>query len=577
MARRHLVVHPLVLRRAQVLRVDDLNPRTRRVTLTGEQLGPFERDGLRLPAFRTEAFDDHVKLVFAADGDLAPVLPVQLEDGIDWPPSETRRARDYTPRRFDPEALELDLEFVLHGDGPAAAWAAAAAPGDDLWFAGPKSSAVVPADADWVLLAGDETALPAIARYLDERPVDAPVRVVAAVPDEAAYRDLPTRPGDRVAWVKATPGDPRALADAVRGLDAPPGEPYVWAAAESRSLLPLRRRVSRELRLPKSRSSITGYWHREDAEAAAPAASLQAPTAWFAVRAALRLGLLDSLGAGPVPLPALAEQLGIDGRRLATLLEVLATAGVAAGPDPAALGPAGEELLADEHARERFTGVDADRVLALAELAGALELDEPAWSRVHGRTMRQSLERDRHRYEELVEDAEGLAHLVNGLPRLPVWGSGAMVAVTGPGAVVLADLLRERLDIDPSIVESPVPLEVLRQESERFPHRFSEQWRSTGVAATALALGHRTDDEAVALLTEMRRAATKAVLVEALRPDALGPGAAHEALLGLAATGSAPRSPSDIAVLAADAGWTVADRRPLGWGVEYFALDGAVQ
>jgi NADPH-dependent ferric siderophore reductase len=322
--RRRLVVHPLVLRRTQVERVVDLNPRTRLVTLTGEQLGPFERDGLSLPAFTTEAFDDHVKLVFAVDGDLGPVLPVQLEDGIDWPPSETRRARDYTPRRFDPAEGELDLEFVLHGDGPAAVWAANAKPGDDLWFAGPKSSTVIPEDADWVLLAGDETALPAIARYMDERPVDAPVRVVVAVPDESAHRDFPTLPGDRVEWIKAAPGDPRALAEAVRGLDLPPGEPYVWAAAESRSLLPLRRHVARELRIPKSHTGITGYWHREDAEQAANPAALQAPTAWFAVRAALRLGLLDSLGGGPVPLPVLAEQLGIDGARLATLLDVLA-------------------------------------------------------------------------------------------------------------------------------------------------------------------------------------------------------------------------------------------------------------
>jgi NADPH-dependent ferric siderophore reductase len=571
MTQRRLVVHPLVLRCVQVLRIEDVNPRTRRVTLGGDELGPFERDGISLPAFTTQAFDDHVKLVFAADGDVRPALPVQLEDGIDWPPSDTRRARDYTPRRFDPGTRELDLDFVLHGHGPAAAWAATARPGDDLWFAGPKSSTVVPGDVDWVLLAGDETALPAIERYLMERPVDAPVRVVAAVPDAAAHRDLPVGPADRVHWVGAEPGDPRALADAVRAVDAPPGTPYVWAAAESRSLLPLRRHVAAEWRVPKSHTSITGYWHREEGGEATALAGLAAPVAWFAVRAALRLGLVESLAAGPVPLPALAGQLGIDAPPLATLLDALAAAGVVtAGAGPVALGPAGAELLADEHARERFTGVHADRVLALAELAEALELDESAWSRVHGRSMRQTVEGDRHRYEELVEDAEGLAYLVTGLPRLPVWGRGARVAVTGPGAPVLADLLREHVDAKVSIVESAVPLEVLREGSDA--HDCREDWGRGDVAVAALALGHRTDAEAVALLGEMRRAAPSAVLVEALRADALSPGAADEALLHLGALGSTPRSPADIAVLAAEAGWSIADRRPLGWGVDCFVL-----
>ncbi|WP_051703932.1 siderophore-interacting protein [Glycomyces sp. NRRL B-16210] len=574
MSHRNLVIHPLVLRRAQVGRVADLNPRTRRVTLVGEQLGAFERDGISLPAFVSEAFDDHVKLIFAADGDLASVLPIQLEDGIEWPRATTRLARDYTPTRFDPVARELDLEFVLHGDGPASTWAAGAKPGDDLWFAGPKSSTVVPPDTDWVLLAGDETALPAIERYLNDRPLDAPVRIVAAVPDAAARRELPTAPGDTVTWTEAAPGDPDALAAAVRAIEVPPGRPYAWAAAESRSLLPLRRYLARELEVPKSHTSITGYWHRQDAETAESSLDhLPAPTTWFAVRAALRLGLVESLAAGPVPLPALAAQLGIDARRLSVLLDALKTAAVVApGTGPVALGPAGEELLADEHARERFTGVDADRILALAELAEALELDEPAWSRVNGRTMRQSLERDGHRYEELVEDADGLAHLVTGLPRLPVWGRETRVAVTGPGSLVLADLLRERLAADTSIVESAGPLAVLKELSEGSEHRFTVRWDRIEVAVTALALGHRTDAEAVALLGEMRRAAERAVLVEALQPDALSPGAADEALLQLAATGSTPRSPSDMALLAAEAGWSIDDRRPLGWGVEYFAL-----
>src|SRR6266568_4230449 len=71
--------------------------------------------------------------------------------------------RDYTPRRFDAVQRELDIEFALHGDGPAATWAAQAAPGQRVMIGGPRGSFIVPTDFDWHLLIGDETALPAVA------------------------------------------------------------------------------------------------------------------------------------------------------------------------------------------------------------------------------------------------------------------------------------------------------------------------------------------------------------------------------------------------------------------------------
>ena len=97
MAQHDLIVHPLVLRSVRVAAVTDLSPRMRRVTLTGEELGAFTRDGIPLPAFASPGFDDHVKLIFAADGDLAAALPVQLPHGIEWGASESRQGRDYTP------------------------------------------------------------------------------------------------------------------------------------------------------------------------------------------------------------------------------------------------------------------------------------------------------------------------------------------------------------------------------------------------------------------------------------------------------------------------------------------------
>lgn len=121
---------------------------------------------------------------------------------------------------MDHRAGELHLDFVVHGEGPAETWSASAREGDELWFVGPKSSLRLPERLDWILLVGDETALPAIGRFLDERPLDAPAHVLVTVPDEAARQELALRDGDTITWVVAEPGDPAALDAAVRALPA---------------------------------------------------------------------------------------------------------------------------------------------------------------------------------------------------------------------------------------------------------------------------------------------------------------------------------------------------------------------
>src|SRR5690606_18511600 len=108
--------------------------------------------------------------------------------------------RDYTPRRVDHTSGELVLDFVLHGEGPAAEWARRARPGDSLSFVGPKSSLVLPPDVSAVVLIGDETALPAIARFLDERPVRVPAHVVILTADRRAQLDLAVREEDTLRW-----------------------------------------------------------------------------------------------------------------------------------------------------------------------------------------------------------------------------------------------------------------------------------------------------------------------------------------------------------------------------------------
>ena len=152
----HRVMHEIKRRKLEVLRVVDLTPRMRRITLGGPELAGFISLGT----------DDHVKLLFPQNAEQAAALETMvLGAGKDNGPLP--EMRDYTPRRYDLDKLELDIDFVLHGDGPASTWAEQAKPGQFLHIGGPRGSMIVPDIFDSYLLIGDETALPAIARRLE--------------------------------------------------------------------------------------------------------------------------------------------------------------------------------------------------------------------------------------------------------------------------------------------------------------------------------------------------------------------------------------------------------------------------
>lgn len=595
-AHRAFTTHPLVLRRVTVRRVREVSPRMRRVTLGGDQLAPFTRDGVDHPGFAAPGFDDHVKLVLASDGDVRAALPAQLPHGIEWTPAENRLTRDYTPRRVDAGAGELDLDFVVHGDGPAAAWAASARVGDELWFVGPKSSLRLPERLDWILLIGDETALPAIGRFLDERPLDAPAHVLVTVPDDTARQELASRDGDTVTWVVAEPGDAAALEAAVRALPVPAGDGYAWAAAESRALLPVRRHLRRERKLPKDRLNITGYWHREETSAGeageAGAAGgppgeaaareqgggpVPSPLPWLVARAALQLGVIDAVADAPgLSLGALASRVGVPAAGVGVLLPPLTAHGVLVGDEHGLrLGAAGEELL-DDHEREEYVGQGAELLLALAGFAPALRVGVSPWQHEHEhashRTLYDTVTQDAERYGELVEECEQLAFLLDGLAADPLWEGVGTCLLTGPGSAFVVAALddagrRPRL----RVAEGGVPAAALRG-SVRAAERIDWSAGPADVAVAAKALAYRTDDEAAGLLTELAGHTSTAILVEASRPDGLSPRAAEAALHAYAATGSPLRDSAAIAALAERTGWRVDHVIALGWGTEATVL-----
>jgi NADPH-dependent ferric siderophore reductase len=224
------VRHELRRRTLSVRRVETISPHVRSVTLGGEELADFV----------SLSFDDHVKLL----------LPVA--DGA--PPV----ARDYTPRHFDAAARELTIEFALHGDGPAAAWAARAKAGQQLGIGGPRGSFIVPTDLDWHLLVGDDSALPAIARRLAELPAGATVWAIVQMANPADHRPLPSAANVRLQWVS----DAAQCLAAVRALQLPGGEGFAWCAGEASSMAVLRRVLVNELGVDRHAVRAAAYWKR---------------------------------------------------------------------------------------------------------------------------------------------------------------------------------------------------------------------------------------------------------------------------------------------------------------------------
>lgn len=226
------VRYELKRRSLQVRRVDLLSPHVRSITFGGEALADFV----------SLSFDDHVKLFLpAADGG----TPV---------------ARDYTPRRFDTAARELCIEFALHGEGPAAAWARQARPGQTVEVGGPRGSFVVRPDLRWHLMVGDSSALPAIARRLEELPAGATVWAIVQMPDVADRRPLVNAGQRQPLWV----GDDAQCLDAVRALALPvgDGEGFAWCAGEAAAMLALRRVLLEEKGLDRHALRASAYWKR---------------------------------------------------------------------------------------------------------------------------------------------------------------------------------------------------------------------------------------------------------------------------------------------------------------------------
>lgn len=196
--------HETRRRTLTVLATTRLTPNMLRLRLGGPELAGFV----------SSSPGDHVKL-FVPDGTGGQVM------------------RDYTPRQFDVVAGWLDIDFALHEAGPATLWALQARPGDRAEIGGPRGSQVIGGPiAEWLLI-GDETALPSIARRIEEMPEGARVTSLVAVRGMADRQAIATRADHRAIWgERDDPVDPQPLVSAFDRLDPGPGT-FVWIAAEA--------------------------------------------------------------------------------------------------------------------------------------------------------------------------------------------------------------------------------------------------------------------------------------------------------------------------------------------------------
>jgi NADPH-dependent ferric siderophore reductase len=247
--------HPPELWRVPVLRIASVTPKMTRITVGGDALATFPGGG----------GDQHVVLYFY-DPDVTVPEPLTLASARTVLGQVRPAMRSYTVRGHDPVRHELDFDFVLHGSGVAATWAANARPGDPLILVGPSPAYAPDPDVPRHLLAGDETALPAISAMLAELPATAEVTVVLEVADEAEEQPLRGPAGTDVRWLHRDgrpPGTPDLLVPAIRGLGAFSGD--VWAAGERTVMHAVRAHLLDDLGLDRRHVRTTMYWRHGQA------------------------------------------------------------------------------------------------------------------------------------------------------------------------------------------------------------------------------------------------------------------------------------------------------------------------
>jgi len=236
-----------------VVRTERLSPTLTRVVFGGDELRRFQHRGFT---------DSYVKLYFLTPGVDYP-RPFDLEAvKAAMPQQQWPVVRTYTVRAWDPDAAQISIDFVVHGDtGIAGPWAARAQPGDELLLSGPGGAYAPLPDADFHLYIGDESALPAIAAALESLPADAIGHVLVEVCDQESQVPVTAPAGIALQWVHAgnRPVGGR-LVEATQRLTFRAQTVDAFVHGEAGFVKDLRKMLRVDRGVPRERLSISGYW-----------------------------------------------------------------------------------------------------------------------------------------------------------------------------------------------------------------------------------------------------------------------------------------------------------------------------
>jgi NADPH-dependent ferric siderophore reductase len=241
-----------VRRTVPVVRVEQLTPYTRRITFGGPEMAGF---GVGGPA-------EHMKVFFPKPGEERPTLPTWVgrpPEGVERPLSRT-----YTPRRWRPDALELDIDFVTHGSGAGSLWAQKAEPGRFAALSTPKSAYAIDPSVSRYIIAGDAAAVPAIGTILETLPASARAEVYIEVDDADEEQRLESAADTGIVWLHRGAGreadSGRLIEETIRSLQLPDDDTRIFVACEASVMRNIRRYLLNERRLDRSRVYTHGYW-----------------------------------------------------------------------------------------------------------------------------------------------------------------------------------------------------------------------------------------------------------------------------------------------------------------------------
>lgn len=587
---REVEVFPICMRELDVLKVEDVTPGMRRVILGGPSMRRHVRNGVELPEVRSKGFDDDIKLlpVDPVTGSLPFDVPTNLDNGtVDWPAGAFPYSRTYTVRRFDCSTGEMAVDFAVHDGGLASDWAYRVQPGETILVAGPKHSSSLPRGVDWVLLAGDETALPAIAHCLEKLPKDLPATVVIEVAQPSHRQELDSVASVDVTWLYRSENSGRSrLVETVQSAQWREGQPYLWIAGEASTIKPLRRWAKQDREIAKEFVEIAGYWKKRDTPAPDPSAAVDPSDRIhemsellppLAIRTAVTLGVFAAIDAGSDTTALIAAECKSEPRGTGKLLRHLALMGLLrSDADRYALTHTGA-VLADQDAfvtqALHFDSVDTRLDMAFLGLLESVRTGSAASDHSFASKQAQpGFLADLH--ERAAFDA---VYRAPALPDAVDLDGVRSIALYGDGAGVYADtLVRVRENVEVVLVGLPglndrnlADVAVSRRERVRRvdASEFTPLSEQVDLAVAVGVVDVHPDAEARLLLRAIGASSRRTVLItELFDADTADDHDTEDDLLQLCLHGTGRRTDRELRELVVASGFFEPRIGSIGWG-----------